>query len=73
MTSDRPGYLKEVTAVFGEMRINITYLQGQADNRAKLSSVSIHSDDLPAEKLQKLLVKLKKLIGTKEVSYKVSR
>jgi len=73
VNSDRPGYLKEVTAVFGEMRINITYLQSQTDNRSKFSTVSIHCNALADEKIQKLLVKLKKLNGTKEVNYKMGR
>lgn len=71
--SDRPGYLKEITAVFGEMKINITYFQSQIDNRSKFSTVAIHCNVLAEEKIQKLLVKLKKLNGTKEVNYKVSR
>ena len=73
VNSDRPGYLKEITAVFGEMKINITYLQSQIDNRSKFSTVAIHCNVLAEEKIQKLLVKLKKLNGTKEVNYKVSR
>jgi len=73
VNSDRPGYLKEITAVFGEMKINITYLQSQTDSRSKFSTVSIYCNTLAEEKIQKLLVKLKKLNGTKEVNYKTSR
>jgi uncharacterized protein with ACT and thioredoxin-like domain len=67
------GYLKGVTAVFGEMKINITYLQSQTDKRMAFSTVIARCEIIPNEKIQKLLLKLKKLKGTKEVNYKVSR
>lgn len=73
VNNDRPGYLKEVTAVFGKMRINITYLQSQTDHRLKFSTVIVRCDVISDEKIQKLLVRIKKLPGTKEVNYKSSR
>lgn len=70
---DRPGYLKEVTAVFGEMKINITFLQSFTDNRGALSSVIVRSDVPSPDRIQKLMVRLKKIPGTKEVNHKISR
>jgi len=38
-----------------------------------LSTVMVKCEILPEEKIKKLLVKLKKITGTKEVSYKFNR
>ncbi len=73
VNEDRPGFLKEVTSAFGEMKINITYLQSQTDKRMAFGIVILRCDPLPNERIQKLLLKLKKLKGTKEVNYKTSR
>ncbi len=73
VNEDRSGFLKEVTSTFGEMKINITYLQSQTDKRMTFGAVILRCDLLPGDKIQKLLIKLKKLKGTKEVSYKTNR
>lgn len=73
INDNHAGYLKEITAVFSEMRVNITYLQSQTDKRMAFSTVIARCEMLPPEKIQKILLKLKKLKGTKEVSYKTSR
>lgn len=73
VNDDRPGYLKEMTAAFGEMKINVTYLQSQTDKRMAFSTVFARCEIVSDDKIQKLLVKLKKLKGTKEVNYKVIR
>ena len=73
INSDRPGYLKDVTAAFGEMKINISYLQSNTDQRGALSKVVVRIGILSTEKIQKLLVRLKKIVGTREVNYKISR
>jgi GTP pyrophosphokinase len=73
INSDRPGYLKDVTAAFGEMKINISYLQSRTDQRGALSKVIVRTGVLSTEKVQKLLVRLKKITGTREVNYKISR
>lgn len=70
VNEDRPGYLKEITSAFGELKINITYLQSQTDPREKFSVVIARCAQLPETKLKKLLVKLKKISGTREVRYK---
>ncbi len=73
INTDRPGYLKEITGVFAESRTNITYLQSQTDHRSVFSAVIVHCNALPNEKIQRILVRIIKLSGTKEVNYKISR
>jgi GTP pyrophosphokinase len=70
---DRAGYLKEVTAVFGDMKINITFLESQTDHRGALSSVLVKSEVPSPDRIQKLMVRLKKVPGTKEANYKINR
>ena len=67
---DRPGYLKDVTAAFGELKINITYLQSQTDPRRTFSGVIVRSEVLTPSRIEKVLVKLKKIPGTREVTFK---
>ncbi len=73
INTDRPGYLKEATGTFAESRINITDLHSQTDHRLKFSTVTVRCDLLTDDKIQKILVRIKKLAGTKEVNYKISR
>ncbi len=70
---DRPGYLKEVTSVFTEFKINLTYLNSQTDERMAFSIVTIKCNVLPESKIKKILVKLKKIPGTNEVRCKFNR
>jgi len=70
---DRPGYLKDVTTAFSELKINIISFTGQTDHRRTFSNVIIKCDSLEKQKLEKLLVKLKKIPDTKEVNYKILR
>ncbi len=70
---DRAGYLKDVTATFGNAKVNISFLSSQTDPRMKFSTVTIRTVALSERKLGKLLVHLKKISGTREVKYKVIR
>ncbi|MFA6365355.1 MAG: RelA/SpoT family protein [Candidatus Paceibacterota bacterium] len=70
INQDRPGYLKDVTAAFAELKTNITFLQSQTDPRRTFSAVTARCDALPEAKVAKLLVKLKKVQGTKEITFK---
>ncbi len=70
---DRPGYLKEITAAFAEQKVNITFLQSQTDPRMTFSTVTVRTETLPKEKIERLLVRLRKIPATREVSYKVNR
>jgi len=73
INQDRPGFLKDVTGAFAELKINITYLNSATDQRGTLSTVIVRCEILTEEKIRKLLVKLKKIAGTKEVNYKFNR
>ncbi len=65
---DRPGYLKEVTAVFARNKVNITFLESRTDPRQKFSTVTLRTPVLPQTKIEKMTVSLKRIPLTKEVS-----
>lgn len=67
---DQTGYLKEVTSVFLELKINITYLTSETDKRGSFSKVIVRVPSLSKDKAEKLAVRLKKLTGTNEVMVK---
>jgi GTP pyrophosphokinase len=71
--ADRPGYLKDVTAVFGKAKVNIVFLNSQTDRRGTFATVTARCGALPSEKIEKLLVALRKIPDTKEASYRTSR
>lgn len=73
VSQDRQGFLKETTAVFAALKINILYLNSETDHRKAFSVVHVKCDILPKTKLERLLLRLKQISGTKEVSYKVNR
>ncbi|MEW6616980.1 MAG: RelA/SpoT family protein [Patescibacteria group bacterium] len=66
---DRPGYLREITNVFGDLDINILFLNSQTDPRNTFSTVIVKCGIVQKQKLTKLLMKIKKIEGTKEISY----
>lgn len=73
INTDENGFLKEITSVFADLRINIVYLQSQTDHRKEFSTVTIRTEVLPDAKIQKILLKLKKVQGTKEITYRTDR
>lgn len=70
---DRPGYLKEVTSIFAKLKININHLNSQIDSRKTFSTVIAKCDILEKTKIEKLLVRIKGVSSTQEVSYKFKR
>ncbi|MBI2279062.1 MAG: RelA/SpoT family protein [Candidatus Brennerbacteria bacterium] len=64
---DRPGYLKDVTAIFGNARVNILRLASNTDPRRAFASVLVECAEPSKDAVEKLLVKLKALPGTREV------
>ncbi len=70
---DRPGFLKDITSEFGRMKINITYLNSATDKRGAISTVIVRTEPLSKSRLEKILVKIKQVKGTKEISYKLNR
>ncbi len=69
MNLDHSGYLKEITGVFGDLDVNIIFLNSQADPRLTFSMVVIRCENIPKQKLEKLIVRIKKIPGTKEITY----
>ncbi len=70
---DRPGYLKEITSVFADLKINIVFLNSQIDPRFTYSIVTVRCPAVQQEKVRKILVKVKSIPGTNEVSFKYIR
>ncbi len=73
VNADRPGFLKDITEIFANSKINITFLTSETDHRSAFSTVMLRCPTLPQGKLETLVVKLKKISGSKEVSYKFLR
>jgi len=73
INADKNGFLKEVTSVFADLRINILYLQSQTDRRKEFSTITIRTEVLTEVKIQKILLKIKKIQGTKEITYRTDR
>ncbi len=70
---DRPGILKDITSVFSRNRINIESSQTQSHDKGNFGSIRITCKEIKGSKLEKILVKLKKIKGVNEVSYKQER
>lgn len=70
---DRPGYLKDVTNVFGRMKINVLYFNSITDPRGVFSTVTVKCPVLDKTKLEKMMVRLKEINGTKEIKYTLKR
>lgn len=73
VNEDRPGYLKEVTGIFADLKTNIIFLNSQTDPRFTFSVVNIRCPHLSKEKIQKILVRIKSISGTKEINHKYVR
>lgn len=71
ISTDTPGYLKELTAVFGEMKISIIAMNSQSDKRRAFGLIHIRVAALPGAKIEKLLTRIKGISGTHEVSWKM--
>jgi len=67
---DRPGYLKELGSIFSDAKVNIVYLNTQADPREAFSMIALRSGNIPKTKLEKLITKIKMITDTKEISYR---
>lgn len=70
---DRPGFLREVAGAFAEMKINITFLNTQVDRHSLLGTILVHCEVLPKEKIEKMLLRIKKIPSVKEVQYTFRR
>jgi len=67
---DRPGYLKDITEIFSHNKINIVFLKSETDKNSAFSTVHLKIKNIPLKKLESILIKIKKVPDTKEVSFK---
>jgi (p)ppGpp synthase/HD superfamily hydrolase len=65
--------LKDVTKAYGDLKINILYLNSITDKRGALAAVVIKTGFLTRSQIEQVLVKLKKIPGVKEINYKLIR
>ncbi|MDO8557445.1 MAG: RelA/SpoT family protein [Candidatus Jorgensenbacteria bacterium] len=70
---ERTGYLKDISEAFASMGVNINDLTSGVGPSSTFATITAHSDLLTQQKIEKLLVKLKKAPGTKEVQYRIVR
>ena len=66
----RQSYLKDIAGAFSETKTTIISIQGHTDPRKTFTTVVARCEALPEPKIAKILVKLKKVTGTKEVTYR---
>ncbi len=64
------GYLKSVTGIFGDAKIAIAYMNSQSDTQSAFLNIVIRCGNIPQERIEKLLVKIKSIQNTKETSAK---
>lgn len=70
---DRSGLLKDVTSVFSRNQISIESSQTHSHDKGKFGTIRITCGEIRESKIEKILVKLKKIKGVLEVSYKSNR
>jgi transcriptional regulator of aromatic amino acid metabolism len=73
ITSDRIGLLKDITTVLANAKINISSLESPplaASTQLPVTIIGCAHVDKP--KLEKILIRLRKIRGVKEVNYKSS-
>lgn len=66
---DRIGILKDITAIISRSRVNIVKVN--VPETGNFPNLRIYCDLDNKEKIEKLILKLKKIKGVKEISYKV--
>jgi GTP pyrophosphokinase len=69
---DDVGYLKELTALFGEMKVNIASLASQSDKRHAFALVHVRCHALTEAKAKKLVTRIGAIPATKEASWKTT-
>jgi len=74
ISHNRLGLLKDITEVFSQSKINIISLTSSpVSPKLTMPIINIKCPYLKQTKLEKLMVKLKKVAGVKEISYKFNR
>ncbi|MEK7465346.1 MAG: RelA/SpoT family protein, partial [Patescibacteria group bacterium] len=70
---DARGFLKDITGIFPGLKVAITHLNTHLDKHSLIGTITIHCDVLPKERIEKILLRIKNIPHTKEVSYKFQR
>lgn len=70
VANDRPGFLKEVIAIFADMTVNVLSLTANTEKRRALGFTHIKCPPLPKQKIERLLTRIKAIQGAREVSCK---
>lgn len=70
ISENYPDYLKTLTNLFTKRKINILRFHSQTDRHKLLNITVIECESLPQIKIQKIIVDIKKIKGTKEINYK---
>lgn len=71
VVQDRVGLLKDVTSVIARSHINIVSLQTSRSPGSQFSSDRIECATTDRGKIEKLILKIKKVNGVKEISYRL--
>ena len=72
-TQDHSGFLKDLTQLLHQLKINIISLHTANNPKAPLPIILLKCDLLEQPRLEKLMVKIKQINGVKEISYKFNR
>ncbi len=70
---NRQEFLKDLTQLFHQMKINIISLHTTNNPKASLPIVLLKCDLLEQSRLEKVMFKIKQLNGVKEINYKFNR
>lgn len=73
VAKNKTGYLKNVTSAFADLKINILSLSSQADDERAFSRITVKCDSINKEKIEKIILRIKNVPETKEISYKLNR
>jgi len=69
----RIGFLRDLADVFAKMKIGIISLKNQDDAQGLFSATLVRSQTIPETKIRKLITKIKKITGIKEVTYRFEK
>ncbi|MEX1014290.1 MAG: RelA/SpoT family protein [Candidatus Paceibacterota bacterium] len=69
ITEDRSGLIKDVSSVFSELKVNIININSQRNHDSSFHNVSVKCGFLNQKKIEKILVKIRKIKEIKEVSF----
>ncbi|MEX2411732.1 MAG: RelA/SpoT family protein [Candidatus Paceibacterota bacterium] len=69
INEDRTGMIKDISSVFSNLRVNIINMNTQLGRNGTFPHVSIKTPHINKKTIEKIMVKLKKIKGVREVSF----